>query len=520
MKRTRKREGKQFLHGKKLTELLLVKIAKESTIVSTQNIPTKNPQGKGDKQMNKNDIGMIGLGIMGKNLALNMERHGFSVALYNRSSENTTNFLEKEGLGKRFEGLNSIEMFVQSLQHPRKILLLVKAGTATDDVIQLLKPHLEEGDIIIDGGNSYFKDTVRRHAELEPLGIHFMDISFSGGELGALYGPAIMPGGSSEGYKQVKPILTAISAKVEEKPCFTYLGTSGAGHYVKMVHNGIEYSDMQLISEAYFLLKEVVGLNTTELAEVFTEWNQGELDSYLIEITADIFKKIDPETEKPLIDVILDTAAQKGTGKWASQNALDLGVPLSIMAESVFARIMSSLKSDRVEASTFFQGPKKTAFNGNKKEFIESVRKALYMGKICAYAQGFMQLHAASKEYGWQLPYGEIALTFRGGCIIRAQFLDKIKAAFDKNPDLTNLLLDPYFKEVVESYQASLRQVIIGAIERGIAVPAFTSSLHYFDSYRSEFLPANLLQAQRDYFGAHTYERIDKQGSFHTNWRN
>ncbi|MGO4889196.1 NADP-dependent phosphogluconate dehydrogenase [Anaerobacillus sp. MEB173] len=468
--------------------------------------------------MGKQDIGVVGLGLMGKNLALNIESRGYSVALYNRSAEKTGEFLQESGVEKQFHGTYSLDEFIRSLARPRKILLIVKAGTATDEMIQSLLPHLERGDIVIDGGNSYFKETIKRHNELSKLGIHYMDISFSGGEKGALYGPAIMPAGSEEAFQLVKPILTAISAKVDGAPCFAYLGSSGAGHYVKMVHNGIEYSDMQLISESYFLLKQVLGLNAEELHQVFIEWNNGELNSYLIEITGDIFTKVDAETGKPLIEVILDTAAQKGTGKWASQNALDLGVPLSVITESVFARIISSMKEERVNASKVLMGPQKKLSISDREEFIETIRKALYMSKLCAYAQGFAQMRAASEEFGWKLPYGEIAMTFRGGCIIRAQFLTEIKDAFDQDYNLANLLLAPYFNDVVQTYQTSLRRTVITAIEAGIPVPALSSSLTYYDSYRSETLPANLLQAQRDYFGAHTYKRTDKEGSFHTEW--
>lgn len=468
--------------------------------------------------MKMQSIGVIGSGIMATNLSLNLESCGFSVSLFNRSFEKTQKFITEKGLDKQLHGFDSVDKFVQSLERPRKIILNVKAGEVTDVVISSLLPHLDDGDIIIDGGNSHFKDSMRRNAELEDMGIYFMDISFSGGEKGALEGPAILPAGAPEAYREVKPILTAISAKVEGTASFTYLGSSGAGHYVKMVHNGIEYSDMQLISEAYFLLKKRLRLTAKEIHEVFNEWNTGELDSYLIEITADIFTKTDIETGEPLIEVIKDTAAQKGTGKWASQNALDLGVPLSVITESVFARIMSSLKEERVNAGKHIAGPADEQFSGSREDFIEVVRKALYMSKICAYAQGFAQLTAASKEYGWNLPYGDIAMTFRAGCIIRAQFLTKIKDAYDLNPNLSNLLLDPYFKEIVESYQPALREALSTAIQNGIPVPGLSSTLSYFDSYRTAELPANLLQAQRDYFGAHTYERNDREGKFHTDW--
>lgn len=468
--------------------------------------------------MSTQQIGVIGLAVMGKNLALNIESRGYSVAVFNRSYEKTEEFLNNEAKGKNFVGSRTIEEFVNFLEKPRKILLMVKAGAATDATIESLKPYLEKDDILIDGGNTFFQDTIRRNQELVELGINFIGTGVSGGEEGALKGPSIMPGGKKEAYELVKPILEAISAKVNEDPCCTYIGPNGAGHYVKMVHNGIEYGDMQLICEAYYIMKNILGLNAEELHEVFADWNKGELDSYLIEITADIFTKKDDETGKPLVDVILDTAGQKGTGKWTSQNALDVGVPLPIITESVFARFISAMKDERVKASKVLSGPEVKPFADNKEELIEAVRKALYMSKICSYAQGFAQMRAASEEYGWDLRYGDIAMIFRGGCIIRAQFLQKIKDAYDREPALSNLLLDPYFKEIVEGYQAALRQVISVAIERGIPVPAFASAIAYYDSYRTETLPANLLQAQRDYFGAHTYQRVDKEGIFHTNW--
>ncbi|MEH7476871.1 NADP-dependent phosphogluconate dehydrogenase [Bacillus sp. FSL W7-1582] len=467
--------------------------------------------------MSKQQIGVVGLAVMGKNLALNIESRGFSVSVYNRSSSKTEEFLQ-ESQGKNVVGTYSIEEFVQSLETPRKILLMVKAGAATDATIQSLLPHLEKGDILIDGGNTYYKDTQRRNQELAESGIHFIGTGVSGGEEGALKGPSIMPGGQKEAHELVKPILEAISAKVDGEPCTTYIGPDGAGHYVKMVHNGIEYGDMQLISESYFILKHVAGLSAEELHEVFSEWNKGELDSYLIEITADIFTKVDEETNQPLVDVILDKAGQKGTGKWTSQSSLDLGVPLPIITESVFARYISAMKDERVEASQLIEGPKPAQSAENKQELIEAVRKALFMSKICSYAQGFAQMKAASDEYNWDLKYGEIAMIFRGGCIIRAAFLQQIKEAYDRNPELKNLLLDPYFKDIVESYQSSLRKVISLAVEQGVPVPSFSSALAYFDSYRTAVLPANLIQAQRDYFGAHTYERTDKEGIFHTEW--
>ncbi|WP_339831423.1 NADP-dependent phosphogluconate dehydrogenase [Paenibacillus sp. FSL R7-0272] len=467
--------------------------------------------------MTKQQIGVIGLAVMGKNLAFNIESRGFSVSVFNRSPEKTHDLL-KEAEGRNLTGTFSIEEFVASLESPRKILIMVQAGKATDATIEQLLPHLDQGDIIIDGGNAYFPDTVRRSKELEDKGIRFIGTGVSGGEEGALKGPSIMPGGQESAYKLVEPILTAISAKVGNDPCCTYIGPDGAGHYVKMVHNGIEYGDMQLIGEAYHLLKSVLNVSVEELHEIFTEWNQGELDSYLIEITADIFSKYDPETGKPMVDVILDAAGQKGTGKWTSQSALDLGVPLSMITESVFSRFLSAMKDERIAASKILSGPKAEAFSGDKKAFIESVRKALFASKIVSYAQGFAQMRAASDEYGWDLKYGNIAMIFRGGCIIRSQFLQNIKEAYDKDAALKNLLLDPYFQNIVESYQDAWREVVAVAVKQGIPVPGFSSALSYYDSYRTERLPANLLQAQRDYFGAHTFKRVDKEGSFHHNW--
>jgi 6-phosphogluconate dehydrogenase len=470
-----------------------------------------------EDQMTKQQIGVIGLAVMGKNLAFNIESRGFSVSVFNRSPEKTHDLL-KEAEGRNLTGTFSIEEFVASLESPRKILIMVQAGKATDATIEQLLPHLDQGDIIIDGGNAYFPDTVRRSKELEDKGIRFIGTGVSGGEEGALKGPSIMPGGQESAYKLVEPILTAISAKVGDDPCCTYIGPDGAGHYVKMVHNGIEYGDMQLIGEAYHLLKSVLNVSVEDLHQIFTEWNQGELDSYLIEITADIFSKYDPETGKPMVDVILDAAGQKGTGKWTSQSALDLGVPLSMITESVFSRFLSAMKDERIAASKILNGPKAEAFSGDKKAFIESVRKALFASKIVSYAQGFAQMRAASDEYGWDLKYGNIAMIFRGGCIIRSQFLQNIKEAYDKDAALKNLLLDPYFQNIVESYQNAWREVVAVAVKQGIPVPGFSSALSYYDSYRTERLPANLLQAQRDYFGAHTFKRVDKEGSFHHNW--
>ncbi|CAE6422774.1 NADP-dependent phosphogluconate dehydrogenase [Paenibacillus sp. GCM10023250] len=467
--------------------------------------------------MSKQQIGVVGLAVMGKNLALNIESKGFSVAVYNRSPEKTKELLA-EAEGKNFVGAYSVEEFVAALEVPRKILIMVKAGQPTDATIESLLPHLSPGDILIDGGNAFFPDTQRRNKELSAKGFRFIGAGVSGGEEGALHGPSIMPGGQRSAYELVEPILTAIAAKVNGEPCTTYIGEDGAGHYVKMVHNGIEYGDMQLIGEAYHLLKDVLGLSTSELHDIFTEWNKGELDSYLIEITADIFGKTDPETGKPMVDVILDSAGQKGTGKWTSQSALDLGVPLSIITESVFARFLSAMKEERVAASKLLGGPAPVRFEGDRAAFIEAVRKALYASKIASYAQGFAQMRAASEAYDWNLNYGAIAMIFRGGCIIRARFLQNIKDAYDRDPALRNLFLDEYFKGVVENYQGAWREVVAAAVSRGIPVPAFASALAYYDSYRSERLPANLLQAQRDYFGAHTFQRVDKEGTFHHQW--
>lgn len=466
----------------------------------------------------KQEIGVIGLAVMGKNIALNIESRGFAVSVFNRTYEKTEDFMANEAKGKNFYGAKTIEDFVQSLEKPRRIMLMVKAGPATDATIASLQPYLEDGDVLIDGGNTLYEDTMRRNEELDKTGIHFIGTGVSGGEEGALKGPSMMPGGQKEAYDLVAPIFEAISAKVDGEPCVTYIGPNGAGHFVKMVHNGIEYGDMQLIAEAYDLMKNVAGLDAKELHEVFKEWNKGELDSFLIEITADIFTKFDDETGKPLVEVILDKAGQKGTGKWTSKNALDLGVPLPLITESVFARFISSLKEERVNASKVLSGPAKAEVSESKEELIEAIRQALYMSKIVSYAQGFAQMRAASEENNWNLKYGDIAMIWRGGCIIRANFLQKIKDAYDREADLSNLMLDPYFKEIVEGYQASLRKVVSLAVQHGVAVPTFASAIAYYDSYRSENLPANLIQAQRDYFGAHTYERKDKDGVFHSQW--
>lgn len=464
-------------------------------------------------------IGIIGIGVMGKNLAINMADKGFKVAVYDYWKDRVDDIIEQKG-ELDISGAYTLEEFVRMLQTPRKILLMVKAGEPVDEVINTLKPHLSKGDILIDGGNSFFKDTMRRSVKLKAEGFEFIGTGVSGGEEGALKGPAIMPGGSRAAYEQVKNIFTSISARVEGEPCCQYIGADGAGHFVKMVHNGIEYGDMQLICEAYHFLENIVGLTTMELHEIFSKWNEGELKSYLIEITADIFTKYDEETGSPMIDIIKDKAGQKGTGMWTSQIALDLGVPAPTITEAVFLRYISSLKEDREAASRILKGPGESfKISGEKDELIEHVRKALYMSKICIYAQGFELMKAASKAYGWELDLGTIAGIFRGGCIIRAQFLDRIREAYSENPSLANLLLGSYFKDIVNSYQASLRRVVSAAVNAGIPVTAFSSALSYFDSYRCDRLPANLLQAQRDYFGAHTFERTDKEGVFHFRWQ-
>lgn len=467
----------------------------------------------------KGDIGLVGLAVMGENLVLNMERNGYTVSVYNRTVEKVDTFLSGRGKDKNLIGTRSMEEFVKSLAKPRKVMLLVKAGKPVDDFIEQLIPYLEEGDIIIDGGNSHFSDTSRRTKYVESKGLLYIGTGVSGGEEGALLGPSMMPGGSPGAWLHVKEIFQSICATVEDgSPCCDWVGEEGAGHFVKMVHNGIEYGDMQLIAEAYQLLKDLLGLTYEEMHEVFKKWNEGELDSYLIEITRDIlaFKDIDG---KPILEKILDTAGQKGTGKWTGIAALDLGIPLTIIGESVFSRCLSARKEERVSASKRLAGPI-PRFEGNKKEFIDDLRLALFASKIVSYTQGFVLMHEAAKEYSWKLNYGGIALMWRGGCIIRSVFLNKIKEAFDNDPELKNLLLDPYFKEIIERAHTSWRKVCMTAISNGIPAPALTTALCYFDGYRTERLPANLLQAQRDYFGAHTYERIDKPRGefFHTNW--
>ncbi|MDR0219743.1 MAG: NADP-dependent phosphogluconate dehydrogenase [Enterobacteriaceae bacterium] len=466
--------------------------------------------------MSKQQIGVVGMAVMGRNLALNIESRGYSVSIFNRSSDKTDEVIA-ENPGKKLVPSYSIEEFVDSLEKPRRILLMVKAGEATDKTIASLTPHLDKGDILIDGGNTYFQDTIRRNRELSAQGFNFIGTGVSGGEEGALKGPSIMPGGQKEAYELVAPILKEIAAQVDGEPCVTYIGSDGAGHYVKMVHNGIEYGDMQLIAEAYSLLKHSLNLSNQELADVFSNWNQGELSSYLIEITADIFRKQDEEGNY-LVDVILDEAANKGTGKWTSQSSLDLGVPVTLITESVFARYISSMKEQRVAASKVLSGPQAQPFTGDKAEFIEKIRRALYLGKIVSYAQGFQQLKTSSDEYNWDLNYGEIAKIFRAGCIIRAQFLQKITDAYNENPAIANLLLAPYFKQIADEYQQALRDVVSYGVQNGIPTPTFSAAISYYDSYRSAVLPANLIQAQRDYFGAHTYKRTDKEGVFHTEW--
>ncbi len=467
----------------------------------------------------KADIGIVGLAVMGENLVLNMESKGFTVAVYNRTVEKVDNFVNGRAKGKNIIGTRSVEEFITSLAKPRKVMLMVKAGKPVDAFIEQVIPHLEDGDIIIDGGNSHFPDTIRRTEYVESKGLLYIGTGVSGGEEGALLGPSIMPGGSPKAWEHVKPIFQSIAAKVEDgTPCCDWVGEDGAGHFVKMVHNGIEYGDMQLITEAYQIMKDLLGMNADEMHEVFKEWNQGELDSYLIEITRDILAFKD-EDGKPLVDKILDTAGQKGTGKWTGISALDLGVPLTLIGEAVFGRCLSAQKEERVEASKILSGPT-PKFEGDKKEFIKDLEKALYASKLVSYAQGYVLMKAAAEEFNWNLNNGGIALMWRGGCIIRSVFLGKIKEAFDNNPNLTNLLLDPFFKSKIEEAQESWRKVVSTAVMNGIWTPALSTALNYFDGFRNERLPANLLQAQRDYFGAHTYERIDKPRGefFHTNW--
>jgi 6-phosphogluconate dehydrogenase len=466
------------------------------------------------------DIGLIGLAVMGQNLVLNMNDHGYKVAVFNRTVSKVDEFINNEAKGTEVVGAHSIEEMCKLLKSPRRVMIMVKAGEVVDQTIEQVLPYLDKGDIIIDGGNSLYTDSDRRTKDLASKGILFIGTGVSGGEEGARFGPSIMPGGNKEAWPHVKEILQAIAAKVEDgTPCCDWVGEGGAGHYVKMVHNGIEYGDMQLICEAYQLLKDGLGLTADEFAEVFNEWNKGELDSYLIEISAEIFAKKDDDGQ-PMLDKILDTAGQKGTGKWTAISALDLGQPVTLIGESVFARCLSALKEERVAASKVLEGPKKAKTITEKKEFIEDVRRALYCSKMISYAQGYMLLRAAEKEMGWKLNMGGIALMWRGGCIIRSVFLGNIKAAYDKNPNLSNLLLDEFFSSALNKYGPSWRKCVIHAIEIGVPTPAFSTALAFYDGYRTERLPANLLQAQRDYFGAHTYERVDKPRGefFHTNW--
>jgi 6-phosphogluconate dehydrogenase len=466
-------------------------------------------------------FGLIGLAVMGENLALNVERNGFPIAVYNRTSSVTDKFMSTRAQGKNVKPAYSLQELVQSLERPRKIMIMVKAGAPVDYVINDLKPLLEQGDMIIDGGNSLYTDTERRTQDLEAMGLRYIGMGVSGGEEGALNGPSLMPGGTKEAYEAIEPIVTKIAAQVDDGPCVTFIGPGGAGHYVKMVHNGIEYGDMQLIAEAYDMLKNALGLNHEQLHEVFAEWNTtDELDSFLIEITADIFKKMDDETGLPLVDVILDAAGQKGTGKWTVETALDLGIAIPTIVAAVNARIMSSIKEERVAAAKELSGPS-GKYDGDTNAFINKVRDALYCSKICSYSQGMALIGKASKElFSSQIDLGECARIWKGGCIIRARFLGKIKHAFDENPNLPNLLLAPEFKQTILDRQDAWREVIMTAAKLGIPVPAFSASLDYFDSYRRDRLPQNLTQAQRDYFGAHTFERTDKPRGefFHAAW--
>ena len=471
------------------------------------------------------DIGLIGLAVMGQNLILNMADHGFRVAAYNRTSSKVDDFISGPANGKSIVGCKTPEEFVRHLKKPRRVMMMVKAGDPVSQTIAQFAPLLETDDIVIDGGNSDYMDTEYRLGKLQQNGILYIGTGISGGEEGARHGPSIMPGGDHKAWPHVRPIFQSIAAKVGENndiPCCNWVGAGGAGHYVKMVHNGIEYGDMQLICEAYSILKDGLGLSNEDLYDTFAYWNTGELDSYLIEITRDIFSVTDPKTGQALVDVILDKAGQKGTGKLTSQLALDLGVPTTLITEAVFARFLSAQKEKRVKASKILNGPRDAIENfkgtANKVEFTDAVRQALYASKICSYAQGFFQLQAASKAHGWDLKYGELALMWRGGCIIRAAFLERIKEAFDRNPDLENLLMDSYFAEALAASQEGWRQVVSTAAQLGIPTPAISSALNYYDGYRSERLPHNLLQAQRDYFGAHTYERIDEEGVYHSEW--
>ncbi len=463
-------------------------------------------------------FGVTGLAVMGANLARNVARHGITVAVHNRSNAKTDEFIAAFGGEGHFVATHGVPEFVAAIKPPRAILIMVKAGKPVDDVIAEILPHLEQGDILIDGGNSYFVDTRRRTREIEAKGFRFIGTGVSGGEEGALLGPSIMPGGTQEAYRLIEPVLTRIAAQVDGLPCCTYIGADGAGHYVKMVHNGIEYADMQLIAEAYDLLTQMLGLGAHEIGDIFADWNTGELDSYLIQITSEVLHKTDEQTGRPLVDLILDEAEQKGTGRWTSQSALELGVPLTAITEAVFARALSARKAEREDASRILSGPGKGVSGGGDRTLIDDIRDALYASKIVAYAQGFEQMAAAAAEYQWNLQLGTIATIWRGGCIIRARFLDRIKDAYDADPRLKNLLLAPYFSSAVIGAQGAWRRVVSGAIDAGVPVPAFSSALAYYDGYRRERGPANLIQGLRDYFGAHTYRRTDAFGSFHTRW--
>jgi len=467
---------------------------------------------------NQSDIGLIGLAVMGENLVLNMESKGFSVAAFNRTFEVTEKFTAGRAKGKTITPTRTMEEFVGALKRPRKAMIMVKAGSPVDSVINQLAPLMEEGDVIIDGGNSLFTDTQRRCQDLEARGIHFVGMGVSGGEEGALKGPSLMPGGSRKSWEIIAPIFRKIAAQVDGEPCCRYMGPDGAGHYVKMVHNGIEYGDMQLICEAYAILKDVIEMDAAQLADIFTDWNKGELNSYLIEITSQIFRKTDPDTGKPLVDVILDKAGQKGTGIWTLQSAIQQSVVISTINAAVEARVISSRKDERVASSKILPQPKGKEFKGNRAQLVDAVRSALYASKIVSYAQGMELLGAASGQYNWNLNFGDIATIWRGGCIIRAIFLNRIVEAYERDPALHNLLLDPYFTGIIEQTQQNWRVAVASATDHGVAVPAFGASLAYFDSYRQARLPSNLLQAQRDFFGAHTYERVDKPGVFHTEW--
>ena len=463
------------------------------------------------------DIAVVGMAVMGRNLALNIESRGFTVAVHNRTARTLEAFVNGEGAGKRLLPCVTLPELVAALSRPRRILLMVQAGAPVDAVLGELQPLLDPGDAILDGGNSFFADTIRRCREAEDAGLLYLGTGVSGGDEGALRGPSIMPGGSEAAYRMVSPILTEIAAQVDGSPCCTYIGAGGAGHYVKMVHNGIEYGDMQLIAEAFSLLQQLCRMTYPAMQERFADWNRGDLDSYLIEITARILAATDPETGAPMVEVILDKAGQKGTGTWTGQSALELGAPAPTIAEAVFARSLSAAKRERVTAAGVLRGPG-TNFTGDRADLADAIGQALYAAKICSYAQGFALMRTAASEYEWQLDYGAIAMIWRGGCIIRARFLQRIKEAYDREPNLANLMLDPYFADVLHRAQSAWRQVIGAATSSGIPVPAFASALSYFDSYRTARLPASLIQAQRDYFGAHTYERVDRPGTFHTNW--